>query len=73
MKKSQCEMILKYMQTHKTGITPIQALEKFGCLRLSGRIYDLRDQGYEIATNIIEVKNRFNDVAHVAQYRLVER
>ena len=73
MKKSQCEMILKYMQTHKTGITPIQALEKFGCLRLSGRIYDLRDQGYEIATNIIDVKNRFNDVAHVAQYRLVER
>lgn len=71
--KSQCDMILKYLQTHKTGITPLQALQKFGCLRLSGRIYDLRDQGYDILTNMVEVKTADGDVARVAQYRLVER
>ena len=64
-------MILKYLQTHKTGITPLQALQKFGCLRLSGRIYDLRDQGYDILTNMVEVKTADGDVARVAQYRLV--
>ena len=69
--KSQNEMILKYLQTHKTGITPLQALQKFGCLRLSGRIYDLRDQGYDILTNMVEVKTADGDVARVAQYRLV--
>lgn len=26
--KSQNERILKYLQTHKTGITPLQALTK---------------------------------------------
>lgn len=71
--KSQCEMILKYLQTHKTGITPLQALDKFGCQRLSGRIYDLRDEGHNILTNMIEVKDRFGEVKRVAQYRLVER
>ena len=71
--KSQNEMILKYLQTHKTGITPLQALQKFGCLRLSGRIYDLRDQGYNILTNMVDVKTSDGDVKTVAQYRLVER
>ena len=70
-KKSQCEQILKFMQTHKTGITPLQALQKFGCLRLSSRIYDLKDQGYPILTNIVEVKTADGDVSRVAQYRLV--
>ena len=70
-KKSQCEMILKYLQTHTTGITPLQALNKFGCLRLSGRIYDLKDQGYNIMTNMVEVKTADGDVSRVAQYRLV--
>ena len=71
--KSQNERILKYLQTHKRGITQLQALEKLGVLRLSGRIYDLRDQGYEIATNIIEVPNRFGEISKVAEYRLVEK
>lgn len=71
--KTQNERVLKYLQTHKRGITQLQALEKLGVLRLSGRIYDLRDQGYEIATNIIEVPNRYGVVSKVAEYRLVER
>lgn len=73
MKKSQNEMILNYMQTHKRGITQLKALERFGCLRLSGRIHDLREEGWQIATNIIEVPNRFGEVSRVAEYTLVER
>ena len=70
---SQCEMILKYMKTHKSGITQLKAIEKFGCLRLSGRIHDLREQGYPILTNIIEVPNRYGETRRIAEYRLVER
>jgi hypothetical protein len=70
---SQNERILNYMKTHKRGITPLKALDKFGCLRLSGRIHDLREQGYPIVTNIIEVPNRNGEVSRVAEYRLVER
>lgn len=73
MKRSQNEQILHYMQTHKRGITQLKALERFGCLRLSGRIHDLREAGYPISTNIIEVPNRNGEISRVAEYRLVER
>lgn len=69
---TQCEKILKYLKTHKRGITPQQAYEKFGCLRLSGRIYDLRDAGYEITSTLIDVKNRYGEDCRVALYRLKE-
>jgi len=69
----QKDRILKYMQTHKRGITPQIAIEKFGCLRLSGRIWELRQDGYKIVTNIIEVPNRYGETCRVAQYKLTER
>lgn len=47
------------------SITPIQALNMFGCFRLSGRIFDLRDQGYNIETNIKKMGHK-----RYAEYRL---
>ena len=44
--ESQADAILKYMETHKKGITPIDALELCGCFRLSARIWDLRHKGF---------------------------
>ena len=66
---TQCEQVLHYLQTHKRGITAFKAFEKYGILRLSGRIYDLKESGYDIVTDIIEVKNRNGDVCRVAEYR----
>jgi hypothetical protein len=65
------DMILDYLKKHR-GITQAQAIEKFGCYRLSGRIFDLRSEGYLIITTMKEVKNRFGDTCHVAEYRLVK-
>ena len=70
MIRTQRMKILKHLRTHKTGITQAQAYEKYGILRLSGRIFELRDEGYNISTTIIAVKNRDGDTCHVAQYRL---
>ena len=61
------------METHKRGITPIQAMEKFGCMRLSGRIHDLREMGYDISSDLVEVKNRYGETCRVSQYRLVSK
>ena len=69
---SQNERILNYLKKHKKGITPAEAYEKFGCLRLSARIFDLREEGNKISSTIIEVKNRVGDPVHVALYRLME-
>jgi len=34
-------------------ITPLDALRKYGCLRLSARINNLRDAGMHIVTRIV--------------------
>lgn len=52
MAKTQTERILNYLSKNKR-ITPIEALEKFGCFRLAARIADLRKSGHTIWTNSV--------------------
>lgn len=71
MKKSQKEKILAYMKEHGS-ITPLDALEAFGCFRLSGRIYELRHEGHNIVAYDACAKNEDGEVKHYAIYRLEE-
>ena len=48
----QIDRIAKWLESGKP-LTPMQALEKFGCFRLSARIKDLRDSGTAIVTEIV--------------------
>ena len=48
------------------ALTPIDALNEFGCFRLGGRIYDLKREGLAIETEMVEVASG----KRVAQYRL---
>ena len=41
--QSQCDRILRYLQSGKR-LTSLEALDKFGCLRLSARILDLKNR-----------------------------
>ena len=68
-KATQCEHILRDLK-RGWGITQAKAYEKYGILRLSGRISDLREMGYSIKTNMIAVKNRYGETCYVAEYRL---
>lgn len=40
------------------SITAMGALAAFGCFRLAARIKELRDQGYPVNTQIIEVSGK---------------
>ena len=46
---SQNSRILAWLKRGRT-ITPKLALELFDCFRLSGRIWELRNEGYDIKT-----------------------
>lgn len=60
--KDEVENVLKNGQS----ITPIEALNKFGAFRLSAIIFDLREEGLDIVTNMIQgTNNRY------AEYKLV--
>lgn len=48
------------------GITPLQALEKWGCMRLSARIKELRDIGIPIITDTVKQNGK-----SFARYRLI--
>ena len=48
--RSQCNRLLDYLKDHKKGITTYQAFSILGIHRISARIADLRERGYEIET-----------------------
>jgi len=60
---SQNQMI-KNALINGERITQLDALNRFGCFRLSGRIYDLRDEGL----NIITEKKKLPNGKVVAEY-----
>ena len=44
---------------HNIGsLTPLEALERYGCFRLGSRINDLRNQGYNIKTTMVKNNNK---------------
>ena len=69
---TQCDQILKFMATHKRGITALQAIKHCGCLNLKGRIWDLKRQGYKITGERVEVVKANGQKARVMQYKLME-
>ena len=63
--KTQNEQIKAYLTKGKS-ITPLDALNKFGCFRLAARISDLRNEGLKIAT-----KNVTKDGKTFASYSVI--
>lgn len=47
----QVEQILNHLK--REPITPLEALDKYGCFRLGARIYDLKCLGWKIDTEIV--------------------
>lgn len=62
--RTQREKILEHLKSG-LSITPLGALMEFGCFRLGARIWDLREQGYNIKTTTIVVDDK-----HFASYSL---
>lgn len=60
---SQKALILGYLEAGN-AITPLEALTKFGCLRLGGRIHELRKEGHNINGELVTVKGG----KHVQRY-----
>jgi len=65
MKLTQEQMILNHLKYDP--ITPLEALNRYGCMRLAAVIYTLRSKGHHIAMfMVLDDKNG----KHYAQYSL---
>jgi hypothetical protein len=61
---SQEQSILAHLERGNT-ITPLEALNMFGCFRLAARVRDLKDRGHAIACEKVEANGK-----RFARYRL---
>lgn len=67
---NQCSMILEHLREHGS-ITPLEALNQYGIMRLASRINDLKKHGADIRKeNIYYLRDGAKK--HYAKYFLVE-
>ena len=66
---SQSKQILEYLQKGNS-LTPLEALKMFDCMRLGARVYDLKNQGYNIVTEMVKDEKSGKKYA---SYRLMGR
>jgi len=61
--------VLALLRRHpQSGVTPLQAQQAIGTMRLAARVWELRDAGYDVRTEY----RSFNG-ARFAVYRIVEK
>ena len=68
-KLTQCMKIVKYMNDFGS-ITPVQAMQDLGVMRLAARISDLEEEGWNIEHERESGKNRYGEKVSYARYRL---
>ena len=65
---TQCDQILHHLET-VGPLTPLDALNLFGCFRLTSRIWDLKQLGHNINTGRKDLPNGKS----VAVYTLIKK
>lgn len=61
---SQNDLILSHLR--KAPITPLEAMQNYGCLRLAARILDLKRAGHKIVGEKVHSRDKV-----FSQYRLI--
>lgn len=67
MKVTQTSQLTEYLLAGNS-ITSMEAFEKFGCTRLSARIFDMREKGINVVTEIVDGRNRYGSYCQYAKY-----
>lgn len=67
LRESQRKKIACYLKSGRS-LTQDEAIRMFGCYRLSARIFELREQGMDIKTEIKTMKHREGDETFITQY-----
>ena len=69
---TQTQQILNHLQ-EQGSITPLEAMQEYGCMRLGARIYDLKAAGWPITSIIERSVNRFGKETKYAKYFMSEK
>jgi hypothetical protein len=66
---TQNEVVLRLLLDNRS-ITSLEAMNKYGIMRLGARVYDLKKQGYPIKTFLRIGKSRNGESMVYAEYRM---
>ena len=68
-KLTQKEKVLRHLK--EVGpITPLDALSDYAIMRLTSRICELKDEGYDIKSELVSSKNKFGEKVSFSKYTL---
>ena len=65
---TQNQMIINYIERFGS-ITPQEAINRLGVMRLAARIMEIEATGYRIAREMVTGKNRYGDPVRYARYK----
>ena len=71
MKLTQKEKVLRHLQ-EVGALTPVQAFFDYSIMRLATRIFELKEDGYNIETIMLKSENKFGEPVRYAQYKLIK-
>tara|TARA_R100000781_G_scaffold11049_1_gene10229 strand:- start:416 stop:643 length:228 start_codon:yes stop_codon:yes gene_type:complete len=66
---TQKDRIIRHLKD-KGSITALEAMKEYGIMRLTSRICELKDQGYNIKSEFVSSKNRYNESVSFSKYSL---
>jgi len=69
MNLNQKQRIALHLASHKS-LTPLEALNLYGCFRLASVVHTLKADGMDIVTNLITTTNSDGESKTYAQYHL---
>lgn len=70
MSRNQNDMVLEALR--QRSMTAAEIWQELGIARASARVYDLRNDGWDIRSREITVRNRRGEPCRVALYSLAE-
>ena len=67
-KPSQSDLVIAWLRAHGS-ISTMEAFQYLGITRLSARIWELRNEGYQFDETFETSKNRFGESVSYKRYR----
>ena len=69
---TQKQRIIRHLKD-KGSITALEAMKEYGIMRLTSRICELKDEGYNIKSQFVSSKNRYNEKVSFSKYTLANK
>ena len=72
MKLNQKQRVIRHLETHGS-ITPLDALKEYSIMRLAAVVFDLKEDGYRIDTEMTTGYNTFGEKVTFEKYTVNEQ